>query len=154
DDLQTHVFVQSVSGGPAKDLLAGTQLAASKGFYGAITSGGDDIQPAWAPDSQAIVLVATTQRNEAAHASVPTHLYLAPVSGGEPSAITSGNDSYQRPTFSPDGKSLFASMERENGKIYSLERAVRFDWPKPGAPKLVATGFDRSVSGLAVSPDS
>lgn len=154
DDLQTHVFVQAAEGGMAKDLLAGTALVSGKGFYGATVSGGDDLEPVWAPDSQSIVFVATTKRHEAAYHDVETHLYQVAVSGGEAKALTSGDASYERPAFSPDGKTLYASRQRMEHTVYALERVVRMDWPGVGTPKMLAPGFDRSANSVAVSADS
>jgi hypothetical protein len=55
DEMQTHVFVQSLEPGKqSKDLLAGTKLANEAGFSGSVGSGSDDLQPAWAPDGQSI----------------------------------------------------------------------------------------------------
>src|SRR5262245_45157585 len=48
DELQTHVFVQSLEpGAKPKDLLAGTKLAAEPGFSGSTTPGGDELQAIW-----------------------------------------------------------------------------------------------------------
>ncbi|MCA1952678.1 MAG: hypothetical protein LDL22_06530, partial [Hyphomicrobiales bacterium] len=67
DDMQTHLFVQPVDGGTARDLLAGTRLVAEKGYGGASASGGDTLQPVWSPDSQSVVFTATVNRTAAAY---------------------------------------------------------------------------------------
>ncbi|MBL8179184.1 MAG: S9 family peptidase [Bryobacterales bacterium] len=154
DDLQTHVFVQEFGGGAAKDLLAGTKLAAQAGFGGATTSGGDSLQPVWSPDSQSVVFTATVNRNAAAYSDVATHLYQAPVSGGEPKALTGGKDSYGSAKFAADGRSLYAVMEANNGKIYNCSRLVRMAWPDGGAARVVSGELDSSVNTFAVSADN
>src|SRR5262245_3080168 len=69
DEMQTHVFVQSLEhGSKARDLLAGTKLVSEKGFAGATTAGGDDLQPVWAPDGQSIIFVAMAYGRTAAYA--------------------------------------------------------------------------------------
>ena len=92
---------------PARDLLAGTQLAQRPGFNGAFGEGAsDDLQPAWAPDSQLVVFTATTNLNAGAYAEILHHLYEVPLSGGEPRSLTSGQISHEKATFSPDGKRI------------------------------------------------
>jgi dipeptidyl aminopeptidase/acylaminoacyl peptidase len=155
DDRQAHLFVQlAEAGAPARDLLHGTRLVAETGFGGVSANAGDDLQPAWAPDGKSIVFVATVNRNAAAYASVVTHLYRIEASGGEPVAITPGHTSYSKPTFPPDGKTLYAVATREAGTTYSLDRLVKFAWPAPDAPTAVTPGWDGSVGGFACSPDS
>jgi dipeptidyl aminopeptidase/acylaminoacyl peptidase len=154
DDMQTHLFVQPVDGGTARDLLAGTRLVAEKGYGGASASGGDTLQPVWSPDSQSVVFTATVNRTAAAYTDVVTHLYQAPVAGGEPKALTQGKDSFASARFAPDGKSLYAVMEANNGKIYNCSRLVRMNWPEVDAPRVVSGELDSSVNSFAISPDS
>jgi len=155
DDRQVHVFIQAAEpGSTARDLLAGTKLCAAGGFGGLSGVSGDDLQPVWAPDGKAIVFVATENRNQAAYSNVYTHLYRVGIAGGEPVALTSGDTSYTKPAFSPDGKALYALAAREVGVSYALDRLVRFAWPSPGEPVLVTPKWDRSVGAFALSPDS
>lgn len=155
DELQTHFFVQPADGsGPAKDLLAGTKLAAEKGFGGVSGNSGDDPQPVWAPDGQSIVFVATRNKTGAAYEEVLTHLYSIPATGGEPAQLTQGAASYQRPTFRPDGQALYALREIKNGKVYNVDRLVMLSWPKPGEPTPVTLRLDASISSFAFASDS
>src|SRR5205814_1711783 len=98
DDIQTHLFVIPADGSaPARDLLAATQLVQRRGFCGAFDEGsGDDLQPAWAPDSQSIVFSATTNMDAAAYAQTFHHLYETRLDGGEPRALTSGESSHEK----------------------------------------------------------
>lgn len=153
DDLQTHLFVQPLENGMPRDLLAGTNLVAQKGFSGASTSGGDTLQPAWSPDSQSVVFTATVNRNAAAYADVVTDLYQVPVGGGEPKALTHGKDSYGSADFTADGKWLYAVVEPNNGKIYNCSRLVRMAWPAAGSSQVVSGGLDSSVNSFALSAD-
>ncbi len=155
EDARPHLFVQAAEpGAKARDLLAGTKLAAEPGFGGRRDAqGGERLDAVWAPDGQTIVFAATTRANAAAYSFVETHLFQVPLAGGEPRQLTSGPDSYGRPTFSPDGRALYCLFERRSGKIYNLERVARFDWPSMGPPKIVTEGWDRSVTSFALSPD-
>jgi dipeptidyl aminopeptidase/acylaminoacyl peptidase len=156
EDARPHLFVvEAQPGARPRDLLAGTKLASETGFRGRREAeGGESLDAVWAPDGQSLVFVATTQAHTAAYSFVPTHLYQVGLNGGEPRALTSGRDSFRRPVFSPDGRSLYCLYERHTGKIYNLTRLARFDWPSVGAPKIVTEGWDRSVTSFAISPDS
>lgn len=154
EDLQTHVFLQPADpGGRAKDLLAGTRLVAEPGFAGPSTLSGEDLGAVWAPDGKSIVFAATVKKNLAARAPVNTHLYRISVDGGEPKQISSGEDSYAKPKFRPDGKALYAIHTREGG-IYNLDRIVKFSWPEASERTIITAGFDRSVNSFAFTPDS
>jgi dipeptidyl aminopeptidase/acylaminoacyl peptidase len=155
DDLQTRLFVQSLEpGAKAKDLLAGTNLAGEPGFVGATTSGGDDLQPAWSPDSQSIVFVAMTNRNAAAYSETNTNLFQVSANGGEPQRLTTGKDSHTRPAFSPDGKALYCIVNPSTDKVYNLDRLARFAWPQVSERQILTAGSDFSPTSFAVSPDS
>lgn len=156
EDARPHVFVQAAEpGAKPRDLLAGTRLAAEPGFGGRReTEGGEQLDTVWAPDGQSVVFVATTRANTAAYSFVPTHLYQAALAGGEPRQLTTGQDSFRRPAFSPDGKALYCLFERHTGKIYNLDRVARLNWPAAGRQQVVTEGWDRSVTSFAVSPDS
>lgn len=154
DELQSHIFVQSLEpGAKARDILAGTRLAGERGFSGATTAGGDDLQPAWAPDGQSIVFVAMTNRNAAAYSEINTNLYQVSASGGEPKQLTTGKDSYTRPTFNPDGRSLYCIFNPATDKVYNLDRIARFDWLGAGGRKIVTASFDRAPTSFAPTPD-
>ena len=154
DDMQPHLFVQAAEpGAPARDLLAGTKLAAEAGFGGVEGNAGQNLSPVWAPDGQSVVFVATTERNRAAYANVGMQLFQVPTAGGEPRRLTEGVESYSKPAFRPDGKALYCLTTNESEKVYSLDRLVRFRWPSMGARKVVTGGWDRSVTSFAFAPD-
>jgi dipeptidyl aminopeptidase/acylaminoacyl peptidase len=154
DEKEPHIFVQSLDPGSApKDLLAGTKLVAEAGFAG--TGGGSGTQTIsgeWTPDGQSIVFTATTAQNTGAFAEVDYGLYRVSAAGGEPERIASTRGSYGSPSFSPDGKTLFATWEPNNGKTYNLSGLVAFDWPSMKNERNIAQ-TDRSVSDYAVSSD-
>ena len=156
DDTQPHLAVQPLDEkSKAVDILAGTKLVASAGFAGRSGEGSrEEIDAAWSPDGSSIVFAVTTGRNTAAYAEVGADLYQAPAQGGaEPKLIAHGEGSYSRPKFSPDGKVLFAIFNANNGKVYNLDRLVRFDWPSMGNRKVITATSDRSVGSYAIAPD-
>jgi len=156
DDVQTHLLVIPADGSaPARDLLAGTEVVQRRGFGGASDEGGgDDLQPAWAPDSNSIVFTATTNMDAAAYAQVLHQLYEVKLTAGEPRALTSGDISHEKVAFSPDGKRVCFTTTATKGNYYALSRLASAAWPWNGAVTSIAPAFDRSVSEFAFSPDS
>jgi dipeptidyl aminopeptidase/acylaminoacyl peptidase len=155
DESRPHLFVQELEeGAKPRDLLAGTQLLAEKGFGGAETLSGEELSPVWAPDGRSLVFVATRDRNHAAFAGVHQHLYHVPAGGGEPRDLTPGDDSFAKPMFRPDGKALLATFSHEDGKIYHVTRLASFNWPDTGARAELAPNSDRSVTTYTAAQGS
>ncbi len=155
EDTQSHLFVQMLEpDAKAKDLLGGTKFVAEPGFGGSLGTAGDEIAAVWTPDGQSIVFVATTNRNVSAYAASNTLLYKIAANGGEPSALTSGTESYSQPVFRPDGKALYFTVTPENDRVYNLGRLASMAWPEGGPVKILTNGFDRAVGSYAFTPDS
>jgi len=157
EDTQAHLFVQSLEpGARATDLLAGAKLLSEAGFAGRVTDSGEEFDAVWTPNGADVVFVATTTRNTAAYANVNSALFKVAATGGEPVRLTQGTQSFSRPAFSPDGRTLYAisNLEGGNGKVYNLDRLTRFSWPDMGAPAILTSAFDRSVGSYAITPDS
>ena len=156
EDTQTHLFIQNAQpGAKAKDLLAGTKLVNERGFAGRTTDSADELDAVWTPEGDALIFIASTNRDHAAYAQTNTSLFKVSASGGEPVRITTSDDSFTRPTFRPDGKGLYALIEVESAtKTYNLDRLARLSWPNPGQPTTITAKFDRSVGTFAFTPDS
>ena len=143
----------------ARDLLSATRLARSPGFAGRSSDSGGDLDPVWSPDGQSILFVASEDRNQAAYAFTSEQLWRIPATGGEPQRLTKDAHSWSRPTFSPDGRTLLAQVERRSGKVYARTELVAFSWDSvtgaPGsAPRWITAALDRSVTSFAPAPDS
>jgi dipeptidyl aminopeptidase/acylaminoacyl peptidase len=156
-DKQVHLFVQSLDeGAKSKDILSGTQLIVSPGFSGTSAGlGGETIHAEWSPDGQWIVFAVNTDRNTTAYAETGADLYRVKASGGEPERIAHGEGSYGSARFSPDGKTLYATLNPNNKLPYNNDRLVAFDWPSmANRREIVGQPFDRSVGRYAITPDS
>ena len=69
DDKRPHIFVQDLAGdSKARDLLAGTKMAAMPGYSVRETETGEDVDAAWAPDGKSVVFAATVDRDTTAYA--------------------------------------------------------------------------------------
>jgi len=153
DERQPTILVQSIDGGPAKDVLSPTALAHESGFYGAETDSSVTLAPLWSPDGREILFVATTERWNAAFAHVSQHLYRMPAIGGEPKLATGTPGEYDELRFSADGKSLFFKYAPQNEEVYNLPRLHRLAWPGNGEALLVTQDFDSTVPHYAVAAD-
>ncbi len=143
DDRRPSLFVQPLEAGArARDLLAGTQLAALPGFGGQMGDGNETLNAVWTPDGAGVVFAATTNRNEAAYAFGTSSLWLVGSSGGEPRRITPEGERYGGPQFSGDGRLLYAGWSPTNGKVYNNPRVVAFAWPAMGERRIVAGGSE------------
>jgi dipeptidyl aminopeptidase/acylaminoacyl peptidase len=154
DDRRASLFVQPLApGSQARDLLAGSSLVAGPGFGGSIGAGSENIAAAWTPDGTGVVFAATANRHESAHADVVQSLYLVPVAGGEPRRLTPDAAGYGAPSFSPDGKVLYATVDPESEKVYSMQRLARWNWPAMDGRAVLTQAFDRAVGTYRPAPD-
>jgi dipeptidyl aminopeptidase/acylaminoacyl peptidase len=159
EETRPALFVQTLGEpGKARNLFAGSQFAQQAGFGGQLSDDGDDLDAAWTPDGSGVVFAATVNRNEWTRASNIVALWLISADGGEPKRLTGDNGTYDSPTFSPDGRALYATLEPLNDKVYNIERLVRWSWSRGaaeiGEPRAITAGFDRSVGDFVVAPDS
>ena len=151
DDRRPHLFVQEAkAGAKARDLLAGTQLAARPGFGGSMGEEGQTLEGEWAPDGASVVFTAALNRDEAAHAAVNAQILQVALGGGEPLRLTTDTHSYGALAFSPDGRSLLClTSAEEAGKVYDLARLARFPWPVKDGATILTAKLDRAVSRFA-----
>ncbi|HTU65812.1 MAG TPA: S9 family peptidase [Steroidobacteraceae bacterium] len=158
--VRIHVLDLDADGaatGAPRDLLSGTKLAASRGFAGRQSDTGEELDMEFTPDNQSLIFTATTNRDAAAYAFTDSQLFIvdAGSGGAEPRALTTGNDTWSRPRFTPDGRELLAVLEAQQGMaVYNQARLATVPWKTGGAPRVITTGLDRPVGTYAIAPDS
>lgn len=147
DGRRRHIFVQSVDGGAAVDIMPGMDAdAPSKPF------GGRE-QYTFTPDGTGIVFTARDVGREEAW-STDLDLFVAPIDAGSPPRrITTENRATDTdPSFSPDGSLLaYLAMDRPGYEADKLTVILR-GWPD-GDSRRLTDGWDRSVEALEWSPD-
>lgn len=159
DERQQRLFVQPLDGGPARDLLAGSELVRQPGFGGRFTDTGEELDAVWSPDGKSVIFAASINRHRGAHSHTHADLYKVDLAGGEPVRLTAGDglqaaDGYGRPQFSPDGKTLYALLQPRTDRVFNASRLAAFSWPqfRPGA--VFSTPEQRGITSFALSGDS
>jgi dipeptidyl aminopeptidase/acylaminoacyl peptidase len=155
---QPRVFVQRIGEAGARDLLAASDLVKAPGYGGRITAGSEELDPVWAPDGESIIFVASANRNTAAFAFTHTDLWQVSLSGGEPRRLTNlevegDGDTFFRPAFSGDGRSLFATRVPRTGHVYNAARIAAWRWPSSERHPDLTLPDGRSVTTWAPSRD-
>lgn len=100
-------------------------------------------EPQLSPDGKTVAF--TVERPDVTANARPKQIYVAPVAGGTPVAITS-EGSNQRPRWTRDSSRIvYVSTRGESSQIWSMN-------PDGSDPKAI-TGISTGVSGILVSPD-
>lgn len=155
EDKRPHVFVQTIGANDARDLIAGSALAQLPGYSAPDENAGST----WAPDGRSIVFVASRNRNRAAWQFTNADLFRVSVDGGEPKRLTGNDsldagDSYGKPRFSADGRTLYAAVTPQTGAIYNASRLAAIDWPSGKPRARIELPGKLSVASFAPAPDS
>lgn len=158
-ELRPHVFVQSLEGGEALNLMAGSALVSAPGFAGRGGMGNEELDAVWAPDGQSVLFIASRNRNRSAYSFTHMDIWQVPANGGEPRRLTGRDgedpdDGYSTLRFSADGKRLFALLGPHTDSVYNATRLVRFDWPGMTDRRVLEGPNALSVSTYAIAPPS
>jgi dipeptidyl aminopeptidase/acylaminoacyl peptidase len=137
---------------PPRLLFAASRLARSPGYAGRFTDEREVLDGIWTLDGSGVVFAATVNADRLAYELGRSDLLLVAAAGGEPVSITSGPDTYERPRFSPDGRTLAAIVRVKPPLTYSLDRLATWRWPDRASRTIVTARFDRSVSSWAFTP--
>lgn len=151
------LYVMSLATGRSRKLV---HLPAMH-LYG---HGGGDIS--WSPDMK---WLAYNYREE----NSAWNIWIIPVAGGEPANVTQLNAYHSMPTWSPDGKYMFFTSDRDGAGLYVLPLAqepartseIDIKFEKPKEPVSVTIDFDGAArrirklasqtprSDLTITPD-
>lgn len=157
DDREVHLFVADVSTGVVRDLLAGSELVKAPGFDGRIELNQPSLDPSWSADGKTIVFVASTNMNAAARALTHSDLFAVDVADAKVRRLSGDDkalqgDSYAKPQFSADGRTLHAMVSPLGERLYNSTRIDSFQWPQMKRIGRMTPAGKRSVETFAVSP--
>jgi dipeptidyl aminopeptidase/acylaminoacyl peptidase len=144
EGLRNHIFVMPSSGGTATDLTPGdvdSPIWAGEG-------GGEEV--AFSPDSRELCFSRYVD-NESLTGN--SNLFVVPVSGGTPKAITSNKSTDRTPIYSPDGRYIAYSatlrpmQESDFVRVFVYDRAT-------GEHRNLSEATDRSIESAHWAPNS
>lgn len=144
DDRQAHVYTIRVDGGEARPVTFGTGLELSRAEAG---TGSYDVSP----EGSEIAFAANTDKT----GTDPNFdIYVVPAEGGAPRNISAENKASDTgPRYSPDGRRLAFGRQTVKGFYGDRVRLVLHE-RNTGTNRVVADGFDRSLSGVVWTPDA
>jgi dipeptidyl aminopeptidase/acylaminoacyl peptidase len=107
EQVRHHVFVTEVAGGATRDLTPGDYDSPPHNY--------EDGALAFSPDSREIAFVSKRGDQDAEMWTTNHDVWTVPVTGGEPTRITSNPAADVQPVYSPDGKSILVRAQRRPG---------------------------------------
>lgn len=120
DGAFSHLFVQPVTGGEAKDIMEGEPYDCPQRPFG----GDEDYT--WSPDSKYIVYVAKKKSGTEFALSTNTDLYAYEVATGKTTNLTEGMPGYDtHPLYSSQGTLAWLSMKRDGYEADKNDIVVR-----------------------------
>jgi len=143
DGQRNHIFVMPADGGAATDITPGD-------FDSPIWTEDGSEEVAFSPDSREICFSRYVE-NEALTGN--SDLFVMPVGGGTPKAITTNKSGDRTPLYSPDGRYIAYSATLRPMQESDLVRLFLYD-RATGEHKNIFEATDRSVDSYAWSPDS
>ena len=146
DGQRSHLFVVSVDGGAARDLIPADNFDTPVGPFG----GSEGY--AFSPDGQEITFTAKDQGREDAW-STNIDLYRVPVGGGPTRNITASfTGADQNPVYSPDGRYIAYASQMRAGFEADRWRLMLYDRNSRRSFELLS-GFDRNADAYMFARD-
>ena len=144
DGQRNHIFIMPAAGGTATDLTPGD--VDSPIWPG--EAGGHEM--AFSPDGRELCFSRYVE-NESLSGN--SDLFVVPVSGGAPKAITTNKAADRTPVYSPDGRYIAYSATLRPMQESDLVRLFVYD-RSTGEHRNLSEGIDRSIESFDWSPDS
>lgn len=143
---RSHIFVMPVDAtGAPRDLLSGADYDVPT------VQRGGPAHFSWSPDGKEIAFNAVVDKNEAW--STNGEILTVPTSGGATRTITTNTGFDASPIYSPDGKYIAYIAQARAG--YEADKWTLMLYDRSASRHIAVTsGFDRSVSSFAWTPDS
>jgi dipeptidyl aminopeptidase/acylaminoacyl peptidase len=143
DGRRNHIFVMSPEGGATTDVTPGDSDSPIW------TEEGTE-EVAFSPDSKEICLSRFVE-NEAVTGN--SDLFVMPVTGGTPKAITTNKSMDRTPLYSPDGRYIAYSATLRPMQETDLTRVFLYD-RTTGERRNLTEAMDRSIDSYVWAPDS
>ena len=145
ENVRHHVFVANISDGRARDLTPGD--------FDSPPTQQEDAAIAFSPDSRTLAFVSNREGNDREAWTTNNDVFVVPVDGGEPRAITKANLAADtQPQFSRDGRTLYVVAQRRAGFESDRWYLDAYDLDK-GTRRTLFTTPDLAVSEYAQSKD-
>ena len=146
DGKRSHLFVEAVEGGAARDLTAGGDYDVPPFNEGAPEG------IAFSPDGNELCFTANTDKDESR--STNGDLFTVALSGAsEPKRITTNTGNDWGPAYSPDGKWIAYRAQMQGGYESDRWRLMIYDRQAAKSSNL-SENFDHSVESYEWTPDS
>ena len=143
DGKRNHIFTMPAAGGATTDITPGD---ADSPIW---TEGGGE-EVAFSPDSREICFSRFVE-NEALTGN--SDLFVMPVSGGTPKAITTNKSADRTPLYSPDGRYIAYSAMLRPMQESDLVRLFLYD-RSTGEHRNLTEAMDRSIDSYVWAPNS
>ena len=143
DGKRNHIFIMPAEGGATTDITPGD---ADSPIW---TEGGSE-EVAFSPDSREICFSRFVE-NEAVTGN--SDLFVMPVSGGTPKAITTNKSTDRTPLYSPDGRYIAYSATLRPMQESDLVRLFLYD-RSTGEHRNLTEAMDRSIDSYVWAPNS
>jgi dipeptidyl aminopeptidase/acylaminoacyl peptidase len=143
DGKRNHIFIMPAEGGATTDITPGD---ADSPIW---TEGGSE-EVAFSPDSREVCFSRFVE-NEALTGN--SDLFVMPVSGGTPKAITTNKSTDRTPLYSPDGRYIAYSATLRPMQESDLVRLFLYD-RSTGEHRNLTEAMDRSIDSYVWAPNS
>lgn len=143
DGRRNHIFVMSADGGATTDITPGD-------VDSPIWTEEGSEEVAFSPDSKEICFSRFVE-NEALTGN--SDLFVIPVTGGTPKAITTNKSTDRTPLYSPDGRYIAYSATLRLMQETDLNRVFLYD-RTTGERRNLTEAMDRSIDSYDWAPDS